>query len=54
MNRNYWPVMARKLLRAYAGLPRRAISIRSSHHVFDMENEMEELVDGVGLTPDIS
>lgn len=51
MNRQIWPGMARKLLQAYAGLPRRGISIRASHHVFNAESEMEEIVDGVWGAP---
>jgi hypothetical protein len=40
-----------KLLRAYAGLPRRGISIRATHHIFNSQVDMEENVDGVWATP---
>jgi hypothetical protein len=50
MNKNNW-TGRQKFLRAYAGLPRRGISIRATHHIFTSQVDMEENVDGVWATP---
>jgi hypothetical protein len=41
-----WSNLVRKLLRAYAGLPRRGIGVRASSQVFHA-NGLEELIEGV-------
>lgn len=41
-----WSNIVRKLLRTYAGLPRRGISVRASSQVFDPK-EVEEIIEGV-------
>lgn len=47
MYKGIWSNIAHKLLRAYAGLPRRGISIRASCEIFGTNQEMEESIDGV-------
>ncbi len=54
MLKNPSPYTTRKLRRMYLGLPRRSISIRSAHHVYNVETELEELNEGDCCLPHIN